>query len=221
MQEQSKKIKNFWILIPVFGCLSFVILYFIGTLLYPGGSHVDKNAEGFSWMNNYWCNLLNKYAINGQQNPARPVAYIGMIILCTTLSFFWYIFPIRLKSGKYGKIVIQFSGSMSMTIVMFISPELHDTIINAAGIFAIIAIVGSFVGLYKRKWFGMFWLGLFNLFLLILNDYAFHSIDFVVYSPIIQKISFATFLSWVCLIEMNLILENRQITSININKNIT
>lgn len=69
-------------LAPILGVIIFVILYIIATLLYPGGSQIEKNAIGFSWVNNYWCNLLNESATNGQPNSAKPVAMAGMFILC-------------------------------------------------------------------------------------------------------------------------------------------
>src|SRR5215471_13752953 len=100
MAPQSIKVNSIWILTPVFGALLFVVLYIIAADSYPGGSQADKNSVGFSWINNYWCNLLNDNAVNGQHNPAKPVAMAGMLVLCVTLSFFWYIFPqyIRLRS---------------------------------------------------------------------------------------------------------------------------
>ncbi len=61
-------------------------------MLYPGGSQVDVNSKGFSWINNYWCNLLNENAISGQHNPGRPIALTGMAVLCFSLSFFLVCF---------------------------------------------------------------------------------------------------------------------------------
>jgi len=83
------KAKSILILTPLFGTLLFTCLYFIATLFYPGGSQADKNSKGFSWTNNYWCNLLNENAMNGQHNAARPIAITAMLVLCTTLMIFW------------------------------------------------------------------------------------------------------------------------------------
>ena len=100
MTQQTNKTKNVFILTPIFGTVLFVVLYIIAAVLYPGGSQVDKNSVGFSWLNNYWCNLLNENAINGQHNPAKPVALAGMFILCLTLTFFGFYFQDKLMLVK-------------------------------------------------------------------------------------------------------------------------
>lgn len=187
---------------PVLGAIVFLVLYIISTFLYPGGSQYDREAMGFSWLNNYWCNLLDKYALNGKYNSARPFAMAGMVVLGVTVSLFWYIFPRHVESGKGNSLMIQLSGSLSMTIAMFISTELHDEIINAAGFLGVITIVGSFVILYRIKWYGLLFLGSINLFLLFLCEYIYHAKDFISYLPIIQKISFFTYLIWICCIDI-------------------
>lgn len=186
-------------LTPVFGTVLFVVLYAVATLFYPGGSQVDKNAIGFSWVNNYWCNLLNENAINGQHNPAKPIAMTGMFVLCLTLAFFWFHFPIRINIERFPKLAIQISGILAMTIAFFLFANIdHDLVTNLAAIFGIIASVGTLIGLYKTKWYGLFAFGLLNTALVVLNNYLYHSKGLIIYLPIIQKISFAAFLTWIC-----------------------
>jgi hypothetical protein len=112
-------IKHFWILIPIYGAILFLFLYFISTLYYPGGSQADKNSFGFSWIHNYWCNLLNDNAINGQSNTAQPIALTAMFILCVTLTLFWVQFPMFTSLNKAYKLTIQISGSLAMLIGTF------------------------------------------------------------------------------------------------------
>ena len=187
------------------GTIIFVVLYFVAALLYPGGSQVDKNSVGFSWINNYWCNLLYEKAINGQHNPGKPFAMTGMFVLCLTLSFFWFLFPRHINVSKKLKFVIQIFGILSMTVAFFLFTNLnHDFIINLASIFGLIATVGVFSGLYKTKWFGLFAFGLLNILLVGLNNYVYYTKGLIVYLPVVQKISFATFLIWVCCIDIKL-----------------
>ena len=207
------KKNKIWILIPVFGIFCFVVLYIVSTFLYPGGSQLNVKSEGFSWANNYWCNLLYKNAVNGKQNPARPFALTGMIILSCTISFFWFLFPIQIKTNKYRKITIQFSGSLSMIFAMFLYTDIHDQMINTAGSFGAIAFIGSFIGLYQIKWYKLFILGIFNLILLLLNNFIYHNENLVIYLPIIQKVSFATFLIWICIIDLMFFLNNNELPS--------
>ena len=199
------KAKNILLLIPIFGTLIFVILYFIATLNYPGGSQVDKNSIGFSWTNNYWCNLLNEAAINGQKNSAKPIALTGMFVLCLTLSFFWYLFPRHTNIDKKLKLTIQISGLIAMIIAFFLFTNInHDLLTNLATSFGAIATIGTFIGLYKQKWFRLFRFGLLNILLVGLNNLCYYNKEFIIYLPVIQKISFATFLIWICLINIKL-----------------
>ena len=205
MTKPTDQKRSILVLTPLFGTLLFVVLYIVATLLYPGGSQTDKNAVGFSWVNNYWCNLLNEYAINGQPNPAKPVAIAGMFILCLTLVFFWFLFPRHTDASRTLKLVIQTSGTLAMTIAFFLFTNInHDLIINVASTLGLIATAGVFVGLHKLKWLNLFRFGLLNILLVVANNYVYHTKGLIVYLPVIQKISFAAFLIWVCCIDIKL-----------------
>ena len=205
MNKQFYNQKKNWILIPIFGTLLFSVLYFISTLYYPGGSQIDKNSIGFSCTNNYWCNLLNDTAINGQPNPAKPIALLGMFVICLTLSFFWYIFPRQITINRNFRLVIQVSGILAMTVAFFLFTHInHDLVTNLASLFGAIAIIGTFIGLYKNNLFGLFIFGLFNILLVGLNNICYYNNELIVYLPVIQKISFAIFLFWICCIDFKL-----------------
>lgn len=194
-----KRTENIWVLTPILGTILFVVIYFVATFFYPGGSQVDKNSIGFSWTDNYWCNLLMEDAINGQHNSAKPIALTGMFVLCLTLSIFWFEFPRQIKIGKNTKLTIQISGILAMAVAFFLFTNFnHDFVTNLASIFGLIATVGTFVGLYKTKWFKLFAFGLVNILLVGMNNYVYYTKGLIVYLPIIQKISFVSFLIWIC-----------------------
>ena len=198
------KTRNILMLIPLFGILVFVCLYFAATLYYPGGSQANANEKGFSWLNNYWCNLLNDKAMNGQTNAAKPIAVIAMVVLCVTLANFCYIFPKQLQFNKSHRLTVQISGMAAMAIAIFLFTNFHDLVINIASLFAFIAIIGMFVGLYKQKWSGLFWLGTFNILLVVLNNILYYGKGLKLYLPVVQKITFLFFLIWICLIDIKL-----------------
>lgn len=203
--QRSKKAKNIWLLTPIFGTLIFVLLYFFATLYYPGGSQVDRHSIGFSWINNYWCNLLNETAINGQPNPAKPIALTGMFVLCMTLSFFWFIFPRQIYTSKTLRLTIQVSGVLAMAAAVFLFTDLnHDLVTNLASSFGAIATIGTFTGLYKNKFFGLFAFGLLNILLVGLNNLCYYNQELIVYLPVVQKISFVAFLFWICCISIKI-----------------
>lgn len=217
MTQHPNNSKNILVLTPVFGIVVFVVLYVVATFLYPGGSHINNNSVGFSWANNYWCNLLSKNAINGQYNPAKSVALTAMFILCFTLSLFWYLFPIHVNLSSKLKFTTRLSGALSMSVAFFLFTSFnHDFIINLASVFGLAATAGVFVGLYKKKWFGLFAFGFFNILLIGLNNYVYHTNGLIVYLPAVQKITFASFLCWVCCINIHLYLKQGKTAPTNI-----
>jgi hypothetical protein len=200
-----KRSNSFITLIPLLGAVLFVILYVVATLYYPGGSQADHNSIGFSWTNNYWCTLLNENAINGLYNPARPIAITGMLVLCLTLSFFWVHLPLYLNIGKWMRHTVQFSGTFAMVVAFLLfTPIDHDLITNIASLFGLIAIIGTLAGLYKKRWYGLFAWGIVNLIIVGLNNYVYRTEGLIIYLPVVQKLSFACFLSWVCAIDIRM-----------------
>lgn len=194
-------------LTPLFGSLLFLCLYFLAASFYPGGSQANTSSKGFSWLHNYWCNLLNEYAINGQPNRARPVAFVGSFVLAITLSFFFYIFPKEAGIKKPRATVIQITGILSMMFVTLLFTPFHDAVINVSGVLGLVALLYIFITLYNTHRRKLFWFGMFNLLLIALNNYVYHTNSFMFYLPVIQKISFLSFLVWVCLINLHFYLQ--------------
>lgn len=181
----------------------FVLLYLIATFLYPGGSQVDKNSVGFSWINNYWCNLLAENGINGQPNTARPVAISAMLVLCLSLSLFWWLLPGYMGTKKWAAIVIKVCGVGAMTTAVFLFAGVyHDQIINLAASFGVVASIITMSLIYRKGWRRLFAFGLFNIALVMANNYLYYTEGMIVYLPVVQKISFASFLAWICAISI-------------------
>ena len=202
--NNKRTIRTSSILLPFFGIVIFFLLYLVATFYYPGGNQIDKYATGFSWYQNYWCNLLNEKAINGKPNTAKPFAMVALMVLSLSLIIFWYLFPLQVGFKKQGRQVIQFSGVLSMLVACFIFTPLHDSIINIAGTFGMIALVGTFIGLRKLRWYKLFWIGMYCLLLIVLNNIFYYNKGLIFYLPIIQKITFLIILVWFCLITLRL-----------------
>lgn len=202
--------KSKLVLTPVFGVLLFASMYFVATLFYPGGSQNDKNSVGFSWRNNYWCNLLNLEAINGEVNAARPYAMIAMIVLCVSLSSFWLLFSMHTNIGNGLKRLILVTGILSMICSVFLLSAFdHDLVVNSASLLGLIAVIATIVALYKLKWKMLFMIGLLNIMLVGVNNIFYYGSDLIVYLPVIQKITFAVFLIWICMINTRMYRQQR------------
>jgi hypothetical protein len=195
--------KSTWFWIPLLGIPSFVLLYVWASFYYPGGSQADAQSTGFSWVNNYWCNLLNTTAINGQANPAQPIAMTAMVVLCISLAVFWYLFPMISLSKTLSVRITQFTGVAAMGTALLLNSSIdHDLITNLASLMGLVAVVGTLIGLRRLEWNALFWFGAMNLLLVLLNNLLYYNAELIRYLPLVQKISFAAFLVWLFLISM-------------------
>lgn len=183
------------------GTILFILLYVIASFLYPGGSQADPHSMGFSWQHNYWCNLLNADALNGQPNTARPIAITALLVLGLTLALFWYRFPGYMRFGRTSRLTMQTAGILSMCFALLIVSPWHDTVINISGGCGLIALAGTFSGLYTSGWWWLLIWGFINLLLILTNTLIYNTEVFIGQLPVIQKISFLSFLGWVCCIE--------------------
>jgi hypothetical protein len=196
--------KRNWMLVVNSGIILFFCLYFTATLIYPGGSQVDIYSSGFSWKNNYWCNLLDIKAINGKLNEARPFALAAMMVLCTTLAFFWIWFPVFAGLGKARIQITRYAGIAAMVTAFFLFTGPHDMIINAASLFGLVSVLGTLAGLYHLKWVWLLRMGIFNLFMVVINNICYYNKNLLIYLPVVQKITFLFFLIWIFLISLQL-----------------
>lgn len=188
MKQSTGSRISFW------GICIFVVLYFVSAGFYPGGSQADKTGKGFSWLNNFWCDLLDVQAKNGQYNTARPIAVSSWLVLCFSIMIFWYFLPAMLLVTDLVKKTIRFCGVAAMLVSTLLFTQLHDVVIHAASLLGLIAICGTFAGFYKSGYRRFFYTGLFCLALMCLNYFIMVSNTFTTYLPVIQKITFAVVL---------------------------
>ena len=196
-QPAAKRSQSPLVIATFVGLTIFTGLYVLATQLYPGGSQADKHSPGFSWLHNYWCNLLNAEAINGQPNAARPLALLSMLILCLSLASFWCVLPNLFAFPKPVNKLIQGTAILSMLLASLIFTPYHDVVINLAGLFGLITLFYTYKGLYQHHYRKLFWLGLGCLGLIGCNNYIYYSRHYLYYLPLLQKITFGCFLSWI------------------------
>ena len=195
--SNSKRYKKLLLhLIPTIGIFAFFILYFISTLYYPGGSYAERDAEGFSWMHNYWCNLLDRESLNGEINNARPWAITATACLCFGIGCFYYLFPKYFEMRKLWKIFIRFVGVLSMCFAIFIFTVYHDQLLNIAGICGGAAFLGTLVALRRNHHFKLLWFGAFSFSLIGVNNYMYYTDVLIEYLPAFQKFSMIVVLLW-------------------------
>ncbi len=197
MNKTKRNIDQVLNYFPFFGISIFVALYIFSSTLYPGGSQVSLNTQGFDWVNNYWCNLMNKQGMNGLPNPARPYSILGMLLLCLSLMIFFIRFAQVFSKNDWWKYVIIICSIISMSLAMLIFTEYHDLMIILSSIFGFMAVLGvirviyySDLSFYKKS-------GIYCLLLLVINNYIYYSGDFILALPLLQKVSFVFILAWI------------------------
>lgn len=191
---------------PTIGILVFVVLFIYSSTLYPGGSQADLKSVGFDWYHNYWCNLLREEGMNGEQNPARPIAIFAMLILCISLAVFFYQFSVSMPMSPFWKYMIQVGGLLSMGFVMLLFTSFHDQSIIISSIFGLAAIIGMLVVLWQNQSSPFLWSFVFCLFLFAINNYIYYSNHYVEVLPFIQKISLAATLLWISWMNLFLVM---------------
>jgi hypothetical protein len=157
---------------------------------------VNPTEPGFSLTRNYWCNLLNETCLNGQPNQGRPYALAGMLFLALTMSGFWWINAKYLPLSRKQSSIMLWSGIPAAAVMIFIFTGFHDQVINLSGLMAIPAFYYLLVGLRKKGWHGLMAWGIVNIALVLLNNFLYYTPGFLTYLPVVQKISFLSFLLW-------------------------
>lgn len=199
------------VLIPVWGFCLFVLLYLVAAAYYPGGSEVDRTAAGFSWMHNYWCDLLEDTAENGAPNRAKPIAIAAMAVLCISIALFFYFVPRLFELQSRFKQSIRVAGILSMCILVFLKADHHDTIINASVALGVLAIILTLLGLLRGALYTLSGMGILCLVMAFLNTYIYYSKRWIDVLPVVQKISFFLFLLWFCLVSFKVYQRTRPI----------
>lgn len=197
------------LLIPVIGISLFFVLYLVAATLYPGGSDQDRISTGFSFVDNYWCDLMEYRAKNGTINPGQPFAQIGWVVLCLSIGFFWFYLPGLFASVNIKHSIIRYSGLLSTVIGFFLITKHHDSVVKTAAFFGAIALATLVLELKEARFKVLFGLGVL-CFMLGLINYIIFTTNFLISKlPVLQKLAFATCLLTFGWIDLKIYLKSR------------
>jgi len=187
-------------LLPLYGILIFFVLYILSASFYPGGNVADKMQTGFDWFHNYWCDLLETKAMNGQNNAAKPLAVVALILLLVSLGYLFFLFPkhfpINSNKARIWNKIITYAGASSVFLTYFITTSFHDYTIGISSFLGLLAMLGIFISLKyhsKRSYLITGWMA---LGLLLLNNLMYYTRMGEFYLPLMQKVGFAAVLTW-------------------------
>ncbi len=183
----------------------FVLGYLLAASRYPGGSWALPGQEGFSWRHNYLCDLLDTRAVNGALNAGRYWARGALMALCSALLLLWHHLP-RLTGGPaWSRRLMRLFGMAALGTTFFLSAGTHDLTVYIAGGLGTVAIVLAIYGLWKGQRRSLTVLGAWCLLIFLLNYVIYESGSFLRALPLIQKVTFSSFLIWLAGINLALL----------------
>jgi hypothetical protein len=186
------------------GIFVFVILYVLAAFRYPGGSYADPLHNGFSFWNNYLCDLLDTYTIGGQLNAARIYARLALLILCVSLIILWFHLPKLFPFKNNNQLLMRISGIAALVVILFLAAGNHDVVVRIAGVFGFIAFISAFIELYRAKFYFLLILGIFCLVIFFINYYIYETGIYIGMLPVIQKVTFVSFICWFLMLNIAL-----------------
>lgn len=140
-------IKKYSVLICV---VISVILIMIATYLYPGGSLLDKNSTGFDWSRNFISNLFASHAINGEENPSRIWAIIGMAFHSVGYGLFFINMSKKIPH-RHTAIVLKTVGIADILFNFLIVTPFHDIMVTISSTLFLLGFFYITVFLLKTK----------------------------------------------------------------------
>lgn len=175
---------------------AFVVGYLLAASRYPGGSWAFPGQGGFSWRHNYLCDLLDTRAVNGTLNAGRYWARGALMALCSALLLLWYHLP-RLTGGPgWSRSLMRVFGMAALVTTFFLSAGTHDLTVYIAGGLGTLAIALAVFGLWKGGRRALAVLGAWCFLIFLLNYAIYETGSFLRALPLIQKVTFSSFLIW-------------------------
>ena len=140
-------IKKYSVLLCIIVSLVFLVT---ATLLYPGGSILNKNSIGFSWSENFISNLFASNAINGSANPSKIWALIGMVFHAVGNGIF-FISTSKKLPQKHAASVLKYTGVLNMGFTFLIVTSLHDLMVKISSTLSLLGLFYITVFILKTK----------------------------------------------------------------------
>lgn len=164
-----------------------LMLLFIATSIYPGGTYQDKNSIGFDWTRNYISNLFEEKALNGSQNSSRIWAYLGMLVYSISCTLFFVKMSIKIPEKNFRNI-IKYTGILMMPFTFLIITPLHDLMLNISNFLFWNCIVAITVFIFMTK---LHLFKIYNSICLLIFCYAvyIHTSSNWDLLPVVQKIN--------------------------------
>lgn len=152
---------------------------------------------GFSFTDNYWCDILDRTTYGGRPNPAAPIALGATILLALGFAVLWWIAPALYPEARKRAVVVRGAGIVSGAITPLIATSHHDLVINVAVGLGTLAFVITMSAVRSRAGIHLVVLGVLTLVSAGANFVMWRTGWALSANPLVQKAAFAAFLGWV------------------------
>lgn len=166
-----------------------IILFYIATLHYPGGSNWNKNSIGFDWRYNYITNLFNPIAVNGDSNGSVPWAIVAMAFLCTGFALFFADTAQKINVPTSSNI-IKWGGTLSMLFAFLAVTPWHDLMVTISNVLVMLSLFYITVHLFRSKLFVYGLLSALCLSAIYLGSTMYYNQLWLDWLPVVQKTVF-------------------------------
>ena len=178
------------------GIIIAMVLLFVATLHYPGGSQHSDTSVGYDWRNNYLCNLFSTKVVNGAANASRPWAVAGMLFLSVSFGLFFFEFSAKIPAAGAAKIV-KYCGVGAMVFAFLVVTPYHDPMVTTAGTLALISMFYITVFIFKSRLHLFKVLSVICLLVFYCCNYIYYTRTYLDILPVLQKVLFALAITWV------------------------
>jgi hypothetical protein len=178
-------------------------LFFLITMVFSQFLfYIDEANATFLHGKNFWdlyiCDVLGTYKHNNEGITSKFLASVGWVVFGISVSYFWNTFPRLLIMSKWTAHFITILGTIApLILLMLIFKFNHLWVVVSGFIFGISTSLFVLFALFKAGYHQFFYFGLLTDMFLMSNMFVFSTHVMIEYLPIIQKVTFIIFLSWI------------------------
>ena len=189
----------------VWSSIFFIITSLISQFLF----FIDEGNALFlkdkSFFDLYFCDLLGTSNQNYHFTLSKLLAIVGWIVFGISISFFWNLFPRLILISKWTALSIRLFGTTAPLILLLLIFKFNHVWVVVLGfIFGIGTSLFVLYALFKSGYKQFFYFGVLTDAFLMSNMFVFSTHIMIDYLPIIQKLTFVIFLSWMSWLNVEL-----------------